>query len=229
MPEAAKAGASTARAVVFDFDGVIVRGDSFEAFLRWRLRQQPWRLLPVLPLLPFVPLLLATAAGKGWLARVFTRVALVGMDRARFRAAIAAFAARFAADPAHFHADALAQLRRHREAGDRVIVCSATERQLLTALLLALGLGEVERIGSHVDVSRWGLRVVWHNYGATKPQALLRHCALRRWHIAYSDAWSDLPLLRGADEAAVLVNAPQALVERLAQRLGERLRTVTWN
>ena len=36
-------------------------------------------------------------------------------------------------------------------------------------------------------------------------------------------------LLRGADEAAVLVNAPQALVERLAQRLGERLRTVTWN
>lgn len=228
MPERTARVPASGRVVIFDFDGVIVRGDSFEAFLRWRLRKQPWRLLPVLPLLPFVPLLMATAAGKGWLARVFTRVALVGVDEPRFRAAIALFAARFAADPRHFRADALARLRQHRAAGDRVIVCSATERGLLTALLLALGLGDVERVGSRVAVSRWGLRVVWHNYGATKPQALLQG-GLRRWHVAYSDAWSDLPLLRGAADEAVLVNAPRALVERFAQRLGERLRTVHWD
>lgn len=229
MAERAQAGA-TARVVVFDFDGVLVRGDSFETFLRARLRRAPWRLLTVLPLLPFVPLLMLSAWGKGWLARLFTRVATLGSTEDGFRRSVRMFAEEFSREPRHFRAQAVARLRGHLVAGERVIVCSATEQQLLDALLATLGLSAVERAGSEVAVSRWGgLRVLRHNYGDGKRQMLAQRFGLSRWHVAYSDAWSDLPLLRGADEEAVLVNPPQALLERYSQRLGERLRTVRWD
>ena len=52
------AAAATPRVVLFDFDGVLVRGDSFSGFLRARVRRQAWRLALLLPLLPALPLLL---------------------------------------------------------------------------------------------------------------------------------------------------------------------------
>lgn len=229
MPEATKAPAPNGRVVVFDFDGVLVRGDSFETFLRARLRRAPWRLLPVLPLLPFVPVLLMSAWGKGWLARLFTRVATLGSDEEGFRRSVQLFAEEFSRDPRNFNAQAVARLRRHLVEGERVIVCSATEQGLLDALMSTLELTGVEHIGSEVTVSLWGLRVLRHNYGDGKRHVLMQRFGLKRWHVAYSDAWSDLPMLRGADEEAVLVNPSQALLERYSQRLGERLRTVRWD
>ena len=223
MPEPA----ATPRVVVFDFDGVLVRGDSFESFLRWRLRAHPWRGLPALPLLPFVPLLLRSAWGKGWLARLFTRLATWGDSEASFRRAVATFAGRFGADAANFHADGIAVLQAHRAAGDRVIVASASEHGLLGALLSTLGLGEVEHLGSDVAVTRFGLHVRRHHYGAMKPVALAEHYGLSRWDIAYSDAWSDLPLLEQADEA-VVVNPSAELAERFRETLGDKLRVVAW-
>jgi len=216
------------RVVVFDFDGVLVRGDSFESFLRSRLRAQPWRLLLALPVLPLVPLLMSTAAGKGWLARVFTRVATLGHGEAGFRRIVLAFAQRFGANPGNFLADGLAQVREHRAAGDRVIIASATEGHLLDCLLHSLGLGELERCGSHVSATWVGLRVHRHNYGEMKPVLLAEYFGLNRWNVAYSDAWSDLPLLQPADEA-VLVNPTPALAQRYAQRLGARLQVARWN
>jgi len=224
----AEISAASRRVVVFDFDGVLVRGDSFESFLRSRLRAQPWRLLLVLPLLPLVPFLMSTAAGKGWLARVFTREATLGHGETGFRRVVLAFARRFGADPANFLADGLAQVREHRAAGDRVIVASATEEHLLDCLLHTLGLGGLERIGSHVSASWLGLRVHRHNYGGVKPMLLAERFGLAHWDVAYSDAWSDLPLLQPAAEA-VLVNPTPALAERYARRLGARLQVVRWD
>jgi phosphatidylglycerophosphatase C len=222
--------ASTAqpRVAVFDFDGVLVRGDSFESFLRSRLRAQPWRLILALPVLPLVPLLMSTAAGKGWLARVFTRVATLGHGEAGFRRIVLAFARRFGANPENFLVDGLAQVRAHLAAGDRVIIASATEAHLLDCLLHSLQLSQLERIGSHVSASWVGLRVHRHNYGETKPALLRERFGLTRWEVAYSDAWSDLPLLEPAAEA-VLVNPTPALAQRFLLRLDARLQVVRWN
>jgi phosphatidylglycerophosphatase C len=109
-----------------------------------------------------------------------------------------------------------------------VIVASATEHGLLAGLLAALDLHEVEHLGSDVAVARTGLRVRRHNYGAMKPVLLAEHFGLARWDLAYSDAWSDLPLLAGA-EAAVVVNPSAALAERFDQALGARVRAVRWD
>lgn len=228
MPEPDPAPSRSAPVVVFDFDGVLVRGDSFESFLRHRLRVQWWRGLPVLPLVPFVPLLLRSAWGKGWLARVFARLASFGLSVAAFERIVAEFARDFAANPTNFYADGIACLQGYREAGARVIVSSATEAGLLDALLASLGLAGVERIGSTIAMSPLGLRVVRHNYGATKTVLLAERCGLARWDVAYSDAWSDLPLLQGADEA-VGVNVDAALAERFVAQLGERFRVVRWD
>ena len=43
--------------VVFDFDGVLLRGDSFAGYLRWRTMQRRRRMLAALPALPLLPLL----------------------------------------------------------------------------------------------------------------------------------------------------------------------------
>ncbi|HEX7110862.1 MAG TPA: haloacid dehalogenase-like hydrolase, partial [Mizugakiibacter sp.] len=191
------------RVVLFDFDGVLVRSDSYELFLRERFARARWRLLPALPLLPFLPLLLRSVRGKGWVARAFTRLATFGVGEARFRAHAEAFGRALARRPRAFLREGVATLRRHVAAGDRVLIVSASEETLLGAILDELGLGDIERIGTPVRAGWLGVRAAPHNYGAVKLRRLAERGIAPAWAVAYSDALSDLPLLCGAERAVL--------------------------
>ncbi|HJU38161.1 MAG TPA: haloacid dehalogenase-like hydrolase [Tahibacter sp.] len=193
------------RTILFDFDGVLVRHDSFAAWLRDRLRRERWRILPLLPILPVMPLFFASVRGTGWMARVAVRLATAGLTEAEFLADIRAFGRRFVERPGMRVDGVVARVREHAAAGDRVIVVSACAQPLLDAILAELGLADIEAIGSEVALGRFGVRAAFHNYGANKLVTLKRIGIVAPWDIAYSDSRADLPMLQHAHQA-VLVN-----------------------
>ncbi|MCX7556035.1 HAD-IB family hydrolase [Xanthomonadaceae bacterium JHOS43] len=106
---------------LFDFDGTLTTRETFAAFLRHATPPLRRTLASVL-LLPLVP-----AYRRGWLSGVAmramaTRIALSGRDASDIADAGEAFARDVI--PSLLRPDAIAALRTHRDAGDRVIVVS---------------------------------------------------------------------------------------------------------
>ena len=215
------------RTVLFDFDGVLVRGDSFSHFLWRRFRLQPWRALLLLPTLPLAPLALHRR-GRWWLVRWLVRVALLGLDQARYRALAESHARVQALRGGAFLRDAVSRLRRHLLRGDRVVIVTGCEEHLARALLDAVGLDGLELVASQLHPGMLGMKSGVHNVGAEKVRQLACHGIAPPWTCAYSDASADLPMLAAA-EAAVLVNPDAALRARMQARLGERYAEVEWS
>ncbi len=209
---------------LFDLDGVLVRGDTFTRLLRRHLSQSPWRTALVVPVTP----LLAVRPLRPAAARMIMRLALLGFDAPRFRARAQAFGRDLAVDGGVAIPEAVATLRRHAGAGDRVVVVTACEHDLARAVLDGLGLGEVELISSRLSWGRFGVgRGSLHNYGSRKPRQLAAHGIEPPWEHAYSDSLADLPMLAAANQA-ILVNPAGRVAWRAQRALGGRLRIVHW-
>lgn len=215
------------RVVLFDFDGVLVRGDAFAKFMRERYAHAWWRILPLLVLTPFLLLPALTSRGRRRIVRLVVGWALAGLDEKTYRALADRFGRTLARDARHFSRSAFAVLNRHRRAGDRVLVVTGCEETLARAILDELGLSEIELVASRVMPGRFGPRVAVRNIGREK----LRQLALRdvhpQWDVAYSDSLIDLPMLAGA-RAAVVVNPHRGMLARAQVRLGARVSAVVW-
>lgn len=209
--------------VLFDLDGVLTRHDTFAGFVARRLLRGPHRLALALPLVPFM-LLPATRRPA---ATLLVRLALTRMSVARYRAAVAAHAARMAANPKALHPDCVREARRHLDAGARVIFVTASEEALARALLDRVGLPEVELVASRLRRSGRAWHVALHNHGEEKPRQLLARGIAPPWEVAYSDHAVDLPMLRGA-RTAILVNPRDALLARARRELSGEVRTARW-
>ncbi|MBB3227859.1 phosphatidylglycerophosphatase C [Luteibacter sp. Sphag1AF] len=230
IPEAAadEAVAATQRVVLFDFDGVIVRDQTLELFIRERIaRRGSWRLLFVLPLIPFVPFLLPSPAGNRFLARVFLRVATFGRSEAVYRRRVAEFGRLYARRPGVFLRDAVATLRRHVDAGDRVVVVTGNDAPLIEAILDEVRLGGFELLASRTRGGLFGVRLVSHNVGKEKVAVLKAAGVPLPAAIAYTDSLSDLPLLRAAT-TPFIVNPDAKLSKKAAKAIGSALQTVHW-
>lgn len=211
--------------IVFDFDGVLLRGDSFAGYLRWRTRARRRRILAALPVLPLLPLMRHPRT-LPWAARIFTRALTLGLNRRRFEAEIDAFCAVWLAADGRMNARLIERLHAHVAAGDRVFVVSGTAQYLLDGLLSRLGVRGVTAVGTAVEFGRAGLFARRHTYGATKIAVLAELGVAPPWAISYSDSYADLPILAAA-QRAVLVE-PSAAHERLLRKaLGERIEVVT--
>ncbi|MGH8184905.1 MAG: haloacid dehalogenase-like hydrolase, partial [Rhodanobacteraceae bacterium] len=79
--------------VLFDFDGVLVRGDAFNAFLRQRFRRGWWRVVLALPFAPVMAVLACRRSGRLAAGRLLARCALAGVGEARYGRLVAAFVA----------------------------------------------------------------------------------------------------------------------------------------
>lgn len=223
--EPAAAGAAE-RIVLFDFDGVLVAGDSFASLLRGLIGERWWRGALALLATPLaLPLLLSGRHASAG-ARIYQRVALLGVDAATFDARVRGYARELARDPARVRTQAVATLRAHLEAGDRVLVVSGSEQRLVAEVLATLDVAGVEVVASEVRHEHGGWRVLRHCYGARKVEALAA-LGIERWDVAYSDSLADLPMLAGARHA-VLVNAGDAAVARAARRLGRAPARLRW-
>jgi phosphatidylglycerophosphatase C len=213
--------------VLFDFDGVLVRGDSYAHLVRQELQRSWWRRLAMLPVLAVAMPMLKAAALRRWGQRLVVRLAFVGWSTARFHARAAQFGRRLARDHQVVVGDAVAAARRHLASGARVVVVTTSAEPLARALLDELGLSQVGLVASQPTCGWLGLRAPLRNHGAAKVRRLAAHGLHPLWEIAYSDSLSDLPMLRGAVRP-VLVNPDARLLARARRELGQRISSVEW-
>lgn len=208
--------------VVFDFDGVLLRGDSFAGYLSWRTRQRWWRVLAALPLLPLLPLLRHPRT-LPWAASLFARALTLGLDPQRHAAETDAFCTVWLARPGRVIAPLLARLQAHVVAGDRVFVVSGTAQLLLDTLLQRLGVQGVTALGSRIAFGRLGLHAARHNYGAVKLVSLAELGVHAPWALSYSDSAADLPILAAARRAVIVEPRPQDEAQLRAALDAERI------
>jgi phosphatidylglycerophosphatase C len=223
-PLAAGADAASPRVVLFDFDGVLVHGDSFALFMRDRYRHSPWRKL--LALLSAPLLLLQLPFSRRLPIRTLVRIALLGLGEQRYQGVANAFAATLVRRPKQFCRDGLQVLRRHQAAGDRVIVVTGCEHTLASGILQQLGLTGLEVLASRLRPGWLGMRLLHHNVGQRKVQTLAGH-GVTEWHMAYGDSMYDAAMLKLAAEA-VLVNSTPALCKKMEKALGRAVTRVEW-
>jgi phosphatidylglycerophosphatase C len=221
-----RAAQGAPQVVLFDFDGVLVAGDSFAHVLRTLIRERWWRRALALAVTPIAMPLLLSGRHMSLGAAIYQRVALLGEEAGAFDRRLAGFAQALARNPARVHAEAIAALRAHVASGDRVLVVSGSEQRLVGGVLAAQGIHGVEVVASQLvhEGGKW--RVARHCYGARKVEALAE-LGIERWEVAYTDSLSDLPMLAGA-RRAVLVNASDALLERATRRLGRAPERLRW-
>lgn len=233
MSDAAGEGDPTAieapgsRIVLFDFDGVLIRGDSFAAFVRARYRQSPWRLFLAVPLALAASPLALFRRGRWQIVRLLVRVGLLGVDETRYRSLAAAFARAHAERPRIFLREGISTLRRHLAAGDRVVVVTGCEQQVARGLFDAIGLDGFELVASRLERGWLGLRPGVHCFGARKPRELAAGGIEPPWTVAYTDSAADAPMLREAADA-VLVNGTPTTCRALERALGRSVRRVEW-
>ncbi len=217
--------AETARRVVlFDFDGVLIRGDTFAMFMRERYTRARWR--KGLVLLSSLWLLLLASFSRRRASRTLVHLGLLGVNEARYRALAKTFAMALARQPGRFRREGLRALRQHQMAGDRIVIVTGCEESLVRCVLAELGVADVEVLASRLRAGRLGMRSDWHNVGQRKVELLARN-GIDAWQVAYSDSKQDLPMLSLATEA-VLVNATPKLCKRVEKALGRSVMRVEW-
>ncbi|WP_323137556.1 HAD family hydrolase [Dyella subtropica] len=212
------------RTVLFDFDGVLFRGDSFGVFMRERFGQSLFRRLMLVPALPWM--LVTWPISWRLPIRTAVHIGLLGLSERRYTEAAAAFAASLVRRPGQFSRDGLHALRRHQAAGDRVIVVTGCEQTVVRGILDQLGLDELEVLASELKPGLLGMRVKFHNVGRRK-LVKLKAAGVVEWQLAYSDSLQDIPMLKPATEA-VLVNGTPKVCKRLEKVLGRTITRVDW-
>ena len=215
------------RVVLFDFDGVLMRGDAFSRFVRFRFRRSWWRALLALIVLPVLLPFFAIRSLRIPIIGVFVRISLLGVSEAQFKSLVRDFAAELVGRPRIFIRDGISAMRRHLVDGDRVIVVTGCEDTLVRAIFSAIGLTDIEIIASHLRDGRLGMCKKVHNFGPAKPRQIAQYGIGEPWDLAYSDSAHDIPMLKRAREA-VLVNANARTSLHVRRALGREARRVDW-
>jgi phosphatidylglycerophosphatase C len=210
--------------VVFDLDKVLLGGDASTLFLHGRLRQSPWRLLLLLLAAPLLVPGALVPQLRPLSARAMTRIAIGGRSGSDVEAVASAFGEALTRKPEAAVADAIACVRAHRRHGDRVVVATGCEETLARGFLAAVGLGELDVVGSTGTL--WPPRVR-RAMGGAKVRMLTERGYPPPWSAAYSDSPSDLPLFAGTPRP-VLVNADEKAARQVERTLGRRPETRTW-
>jgi phosphatidylglycerophosphatase C len=210
--------------VVFDLDKVLLGGDASTLFLHGRLRLRPGRTLALLLAAPAFLVGAAVPHLRPLTARVMTRLAVGGSPTTDVDRIAAAYRAALQVKPEAAIAEAIACVRRHQAAGERVVVATGCEETLARGYLAAVGLGDLDVVGS--TGSLWPPRVR-RVMGEGKVGMLTDRGYPPPWTAAYSDAPSDLPLFAGTPRP-VLVNGDEKAAARIARALGRPPETVTW-
>lgn len=215
--------------VVFDLDGTLVAGDSFGVFLRHLITGRRLRHAVALVSAPlWLPALLA-APTRLAAEQYLIWLAAAGMDEDAFAAAARDFAERYAGPGAgRVAAPGLARVRQHLVAGDRVIVATGCAEPLAREMCAVIGLDDVEVIASTLVRRQWGPpRRVVPARGAAKVNALAGAGVVLPLEDAYSDSFTDLPLLQAARVAHV-VDPTDRDRTRLRRALGADVEVLRW-
>lgn len=182
---------------VFDLDGTLVARDTFLPFLcRYAVQRRRWHALLALPLVVVLYLLRLISD------RTAKEQLLVRAFRGEPRQTIVAEAERFAQHWVlpRLRPHTLAELRRHQQAGHRVILLSASPDLYVDAIARLLHIPEVVATRVRFAGPTCDGTIVGANCkGPEKVRALQAHLGQLSpppGSFAYGDATSDLPVLR---------------------------------
>jgi phosphatidylglycerophosphatase C len=207
------------RLALFDLDGTITRADSFPPFVWGLVAKHPWRWLRLpllgLPVAAFTLRLIGRGTLKGWMIRIM----LGGLPRST----VTAWAREYAAQvvPARVFSDALATFRQHLQAGDHVVVLSASPDLYVPEIALLLGAQEVHCTRIRWRGERLDGRLAGPNCRDHEKDRVLAH--LRASHpglpvIAYGNSVEDLIHMQHC-EAALYIN-PVPRMRAVIRNLG---------
>lgn len=210
---------------LFDLDGTITRSDTLRGYLLGYLRRHPARVLRLPQALPALGRFLLVEPDHGPLKAAWIR-AILGDD---VRAELEEWTAQFVPELLQHGLirDALGAIGTHRDAGDRLVLLSASPDLYVPAIGRALGFQQTLCTQLEWQEDRLTGRLATPNRrGAQKARCVE---ALRAQHpelpiVAYANAASDLAHLQLADRG-VLVNG-SARARRSAARAG--LACVSW-
>ena len=215
-----------ARVAVFDLDGTISASDTFLLYLWGWLRQHPRRCLQAWRLPAVLARYLFGGFDRGRFKSDLLRVVIGPAARAEVMAWSEAFVAGLA--PPFLHVQALAAISRHREAGDRLVLLSASVDLYVPLIGARLGFDETICTGVAWDGDRLDGRLTTANRrGDEKRRVIdtLRAQFPGATFAAYGNAGSDFAHLSCVEEP-LLVNA-SAGARRRGKRLG--LPTADWS
>lgn len=203
---------------IFDLDGTVTRHDTLVPYLRGWLRRQPtrrrrWRI--AMALLRF----LLAGRDRGRLKSDLIRACMAGAPRAEVDEWSDAFAAGLTAD--RLWPGALAAIARHRAAGDRLVLLSASVDLYVPRIGARLGFDETVCTGVAWQDGRLDGALTTPNRRAGEKRRCVEALRARfagAVTAAYGNSASDLPHL-AAVERPLLVNAGFR-ARRAARRLG---------
>jgi len=201
---------------IFDLDGTITHRDTLFPLVLRHLARRPWQLLRLLAVLPAL-LRFAFDQDRGVLKQALLRMTLRGARRAD----IALLATEFVRDKiAHdCFADALATIRRHRDAGHYLVLMSASVDFYVPEFGRQLGFDQV--ISTEV---RWqddrldGTLISANRRGEEKARCVRLLLAERgsTESFAYGNSASDLPHLQLVEHGQLVNGNPAARREAAA-------------
>ncbi len=203
--------AADAPLVVFDFDHTLFDGDSGSHLFKWLIERNRWRKLLALLIAPVFGPMIAFMPTRRRGISAFVWVGTLGM---RTLDEFDAFTDRYVAA----HTDALRArllpvafdvLRKHREAGDRVIIATGAPTELARAILSFVAHEDLPVIGTRLGPQYGSIVAVRHCHYRMK-MAMLKDAGYGGpVDAAYSDSSADLPLLLAAQKPVVVNPKPK--------------------
>lgn len=212
---------SSGAVALFDLDGTITRRDTYLAYLVGFLARHPERLARAAPLAAAVGLYVAGRRDNTWLKTAFLDAILGGLELHTLEDWSKVFLERLL--ERGLRPRALEAIDRHRAAGDRLVLVTASLSFYAEPLGQRLGFDAVLCTRAAVDEGgRLTGEIDGGNcYGAnklTRAQAYLREHAPGAPVTFYTDHQSDLPLLQFVQTPVVV--SPTRNMRRTAARLG---------
>jgi len=210
---------------VFDLDGTITRHDTLVPYIATCLKHRPWRWGGALRAVPPLAAFAVGGIDRGRLKASLIKGTLGGLTRTDLSRCTDRFVPQVLTS--RLFADAAAKITEHRNAGDRLVLMSASTDLYVPAIGRALGFDEIICTGVRWEGDRLrGDLTTPNRRGKEKARCLTavreRYPNLRTF--AYGNASSDLDHLRLAEQG-FLVNGP-ASARRKAATLG--VVTVEW-
>ena len=213
--------------VVFDFDHTLYDGDSGSHLFAWLIRRSLWRLALALLAAPLFAPLVAFLPTRRHGISAFVWIGSVGMRTAEFDGAIDRYVNRHRDDiRRRLLPTALAVLRRHREAGDRVLVATGAPPELARAMLVLAAHEDLPVIGTDIGPRLGGVGPRRHCHAGMKMR-MIREAGYGDIAIAYSDSIADLPLLKAA-RRPVVVNPKPSRVAMFRRTLPAGTPLLNW-
>ena len=198
--------AADAPLVVFDFDHTLYDGDSGSHLFKWLIGRNLWRMCLALSIAPVFGPMIAWMPTRRRGISAFVWVGTLGMRTvADFNAAIDRYVLA--------HTDAIQQcllpialdvLRKHREAGDRVVIATGAPPELARAILAFVAHEDLPVIGTQVGPKYRAIGAVRHCHYRMKMTMIRDAGFIAPVAEAYSDSSADLPLLQAAQHPVVV-------------------------